>query len=68
MKRIFSYDKHVSAMEAFVAAKLCSLNRLLKDNASNIMTHGFVGADELNKHFRSVFTRKYTSSLPIPET
>ena len=25
-------------------------------------------ADELNMHFRSVFTREDTSSLPVPET
>ena len=25
-------------------------------------------AEELNMHFSSVFTREYTSSLPVPET
>ena len=25
-------------------------------------------AEELNRHFSSVFTREYTSSLPVPET
>ena len=25
-------------------------------------------AEELNVHFSSVFTREYTSSLPVPET
>ena len=25
-------------------------------------------AEELNMHFGSVFTREYTSSIPVPET
>ena len=29
---------------------------------------GFLMAEELNKHFSSVFTREDTSSLPVPET
>ena len=33
----------------------------LEDNAGNII------AQELNMHFRSVFTREDTSSLPVPE-
>ena len=28
---------------------------------------GFLMAEELNRHFRSVFTREDTSSLPVPE-
>ena len=38
------------------------------DNAGNILTQDFLRAEELNVHFSSVFTRKYTSSLPVPET
>ena len=34
----------------------------------NIVTRGFVMAEELNIHFSSVFTREDTSSLPVPET
>ena len=34
----------------------------------NIITQGFLMAEELNFHFSSVFTRKDTSSLPVPET
>ena len=37
---------------------------LLKDNAGNIITQGFLMAEE----FSSVFTRENTSSLPVPET
>ena len=40
----------------------------LDNNAGNIITQGFLMADELNRHFSSVFTREDTSSLPVPET
>ena len=40
----------------------------LEDNAGHIITQGFLMAEELNRHFSSVFTREDTSSLPVPET
>ena len=40
----------------------------LVDNAGNIITQGFLMAEELNMHFSSVFTGKDTSSLPVPVT
>ena len=40
----------------------------LEDNAGNIITQGCLMAEELNVHFSLVFTREYTSSLPVPET
>ena len=40
----------------------------LQDNAGNIITQGFLMAEELNMHFSSVFTREDTSSIPVPET
>ena len=40
----------------------------LKGNVWNIITQGFLMAEELNMHFSSVFTREDTSSLHIPET
>ena len=40
----------------------------LEDNAGNIITQGFLMAEELNMHFSSVFTREDTSSIPVPET
>ena len=40
----------------------------LEDNAGNIITQGFVMAEDLNMHFSSVFTREDTSSIPVPET
>ena len=39
-----------------------------EDNVGNIITQGFLEAEELNLHFSSVFTRKDTCSLPVPET
>ena len=40
----------------------------LEDNAGNIITQGFLMAEELNMHFSSVFTWEDTSSLHVPET
>ena len=40
----------------------------LEDNAGNIITQGFLMAEELHMHFSSVFTREDTSSLPVPKT
>ena len=39
----------------------------LEDNAGNIITQGFLKAEELNMHFSSMFTREDTSSIPVPE-
>ena len=38
------------------------------DNAGNIITQGFLMAEELNMPFSSEFTREDTSSLHVPET
>ena len=40
----------------------------MEDNAGNIITQGFLMAEELHMHFSSVFTREDTSSIPVPET
>ena len=40
----------------------------MDDNAGNIITHVVVMAEELHMHFSSVFTRTYTSWLPVPAT
>ena len=40
----------------------------LEDNFGNIVTQGFLMAEELNMHCSSVFTREDTSSFPVPET
>ena len=38
----------------------------LEDHAGIKITQGCLMAEELNKHFSSVFTREDTSSLPVP--
>ena len=38
----------------------------LEDNFGDIITQGFLIAEELIMHFSSVFTREDTSSLPVP--
>ena len=40
----------------------------LEDNAGNNITQGVLMAEELNRHFSSVFTQEDTSSLPVGET
>ena len=40
----------------------------LEDDVGNIITQGFLMAEELYLHFSSVLTREDTSSLPVPET
>ena len=40
----------------------------LENNVGNIITQGFLMAEELNMHFSSVFTREDNSSLLVPET
>ena len=40
----------------------------LEDSVGNIITQGFLMAEELNMHFSSVFTREDNSSLPVPVT
>ena len=39
----------------------------LENNAGNIITQGYLMAEELNMHFSSVFTREDSCSLPVPE-
>ena len=55
---------------AYVRSKENVRNKVgpLKDTAGNIITQGFLMAEELNMHFSSVFTREDTCSLPVPET
>ena len=51
---------------AYVRSKQNARDRVgqLEDSAGNIITQGFVMAEELNMHFGSVFTREDNSSLP----
>ena len=40
----------------------------LEGSDGNIITEGFLMAENLNEYFSSVFTREDTSALPVPET
>ena len=40
----------------------------MEDKAGNIITQGFVMAEELNVNFSAVLRRDDTSSVPVPET
>ena len=55
---------------AYVRSKQNVRDRVgpLEDNAGNIITQGFLMAEEYNRHFSSVFTRGDISSLPTPVT
>ena len=55
---------------AYVRSKQNVRDRVgpLDDNVGNIITQGFLMAEELNLHFSSVFTKEDTSVLPVPET
>ena len=39
-----------------------------EDSAGNIISQGFLMAEDLNGYFSSVFTREDLSSLPVPDT
>ena len=39
----------------------------MEDSAGNIISQGFLMAEDLNGYFSSVFTRKVISSLPVPD-
>ena len=59
-----------SSLYAYVRSKQIVRDKVgpLDDNAGIKITQGCLMAEELNKHFSSVFTREDTSSLPVPET
>ena len=40
----------------------------LEDSDGNIITEGFLMAENINEYFSSVFTREDISALPVPET
>ena len=41
--------------------------RPLEDSAGNIISKGFLMAEDLNNYFSSVFTREDINSLPVPD-
>ena len=40
----------------------------IESNDGNILTEGFLMAENLNEYFSSLFTREDISALPVPET
>ena len=66
-QNIQSYSK---SFYAYVRSKQNVRDKVgpLEDNAGNIITQGLLMAEELDRHFSSVFTREDTSSLHVPET
>ena len=57
-------------MYAYVRSKQKVQDKVgpLEGSDGNIITDGFLMADNLNEYFSSVFTREDTSALPVPET
>ena len=39
----------------------------LEDSAGNIISQGFLMAEDLNGYFSSLFTREHINSLPVPD-
>ena len=57
-------------MYAYVRSKQKVQDKVgpLEGSDGNIITDGFLMAENLNEYFSSVFTREDTSALPVPET
>ena len=55
---------------AFVRSKQKVQDKVgpLEGSDGNIITEGFLMAENLNEYFSSVFTREDTSALPVPDT
>ena len=53
----------------YVRSKQSVQNKVgpLEDSAGNIISQGFLMAEDLNGYFSSVFTREDISSLPVPD-
>ena len=54
-------------MYAYVRSKQNVQDKVgpLEDSAGNIVSHGFLMAEDLNGYFSSVFTKEDISSLPV---
>ena len=54
---------------AYIRSKQNVRNKVgtLEDSAGNIISQGFLMAEDLNEYFSSVFTREDISSLPVPD-
>ena len=70
LKLVKNIKSDSKSLYAYVRSKQNVRDKVgpLEDSAGDIITEGFLMAEELNMHFSSVFTREDTSSLPVPET
>ena len=70
LKLVQNIKSDSKSLYAYVRSKQNVRDKVgpLEDSAGDIITEGFLMAEELNMHFSSVFTIEDTSSLPVPET
>ena len=70
LKLVQNMKSDSKSLYAYVRSKQNVRDKVgpLEDSAGDIITEGFLMAEELNMHFSSVFTIEDTSSLPVPET
>ena len=72
MKKKFAFNiKHDSkSFYAYVRSKQKVQDKVgpLEGSDGNIITEGFLMAENLNEYFSLVFTREDSSALPVPET
>ena len=69
LSRHWNYSS-VTILYAYVRSKQKVQDKVgpLEGRDGNIITEGFLMAENLNENFSSVFTREDTSALPVPET
>ena len=69
-KLAFNIKHDTKSFYAYVRSKQKVQDKVgpLEDSDGNIITEGFLMAENLNEYFSSVFTREDISALPVPET
>ena len=69
-KLAFNIKHDSKSFYAYVRSKQKVQDKVgpLEGSNGNIITEGFLMAENLNEYFSSVFTREDTSALPVPET
>ena len=69
-KLAFNIKHDSKSFYAYVRSKQKVQDKVgpLEGSDGNIITEGFLMAENLNEYFSSVFTREDTSALPVPET
>ena len=69
-KLAFNIKHDSKSLYAYVRSKQKVQDKVgpLEDSDGNIITGGFLMAENLNEYFSSVFTREDISALPVPDT